>query len=160
MSCAAERPPAPPHPPPTFSRARRHLYLQSIYQCYVMRGCKPKFLDALLSACSTDLFMPDVQLIADGDVVSELLVIIEGEVDVVRVARESSVAGSNATTLGGKLGSTLSSGDGEDHSRRMSMAVRGGTAHRIWPRRWGRRGVLVSRGVMRGGDGWGEEKVG
>uniref|UniRef100_A0A7R9VK40 Cyclic nucleotide-binding domain-containing protein n=1 Tax=Chlamydomonas euryale TaxID=1486919 RepID=A0A7R9VK40_9CHLO len=110
------------YPRPIRRRVLRHLYLQSIYQCYVMRGCKPKFLDALLSACSTDLFMPDVQLIADGDVVSELLVIIEGEVDVVRVARESSVAGSNATTLGGKLGSTLSSGDGEDHSRRMSMA--------------------------------------
>ena len=60
----------------------RHLYLECLKHCYLFHSCKPKFLDAVISACRADMFMPDVQLISEGDIVSELHIIIEGEVEI------------------------------------------------------------------------------
>ena len=60
----------------------RHLYLECLKHCYLFDSCKPKFLDAVISACRADMFMPDVQLISEGDIVAELHIIIEGEVEI------------------------------------------------------------------------------
>ncbi len=40
----------------------RHLYLQPLRGCYLFKGCKQRFLDALLSAAKVELFMPGVQV--------------------------------------------------------------------------------------------------
>lgn len=40
---------------------RRHLYLEPLRECYLFKTCKPKFLDAILAVCRTELFMPNVR---------------------------------------------------------------------------------------------------
>lgn len=40
----------------------RHLYLGTLQKCYLFGGCRPEFLDAVLAACRTDQFMPDVRM--------------------------------------------------------------------------------------------------
>ena len=40
----------------------RHLYLGILQKCYLVGGCRPEFLDAVLAACRTDQFMPDVSM--------------------------------------------------------------------------------------------------
>ncbi|GLC57329.1 hypothetical protein PLESTB_001212500 [Pleodorina starrii] len=60
----------------------RHLYLAPVRNCYLFRGCKQRFLDAVLAACRVELFMPGVQIVVEGDHVSELLVVISGGVSV------------------------------------------------------------------------------
>ena len=47
-------------------------------------ACLPgyRLQDAVLANCRTDLFMPNVHLINEGDIVSELYMMIEGEVEV------------------------------------------------------------------------------
>lgn len=47
-------------------------------------ACLPGYplQDAVLANCRTDLFMPNVHLINEGDIVSELYMMIEGEVEV------------------------------------------------------------------------------
>ncbi len=42
-------------------RVLRHLYLEPLRQCYLFKRSKPKFMDALLASCRTDLFMPNVR---------------------------------------------------------------------------------------------------
>ncbi len=41
----------------------RHLYLQPVKSCYLFKGCKQRFLDAILSAARVELFMPGVQIL-------------------------------------------------------------------------------------------------
>jgi hypothetical protein len=47
---------------PTNIRRRilRHLYNQSLHTCWLFRGCKQKFLDALLATAKVELYMPQV----------------------------------------------------------------------------------------------------
>ncbi|GLI61751.1 hypothetical protein VaNZ11_004203 [Volvox africanus] len=58
----------------------RHLYLQPVRNCYLFKGCKQRFLDALLTAARVELFMPGVQLMVEGDNVTELNIIVSGDV--------------------------------------------------------------------------------
>jgi signal-transduction protein with cAMP-binding, CBS, and nucleotidyltransferase domain len=45
------------------------------------RGTPRKFLDALLSASRLELFRPGVDLLAAGDAVNELFVVVAGRVE-------------------------------------------------------------------------------
>ncbi len=92
-------------------RVLRHLYMQPLRQCYLFKKCKAKFLDAILVACRTDLFMPDVQLISEGDIVHELCIVIEGDVQVI---------------MGGSEGSSGNTGKRNRRGSTGSDAVRGG----------------------------------
>ncbi|KAL6748583.1 ankyrin repeat-containing domain protein [Haematococcus lacustris] len=65
-------------------RVLRHLYIKPIKECHLFAGCKPKYLDAVLAAGRVELFMPQEQIIADGDIVNEIWVLLEGEVEVCR----------------------------------------------------------------------------
>ncbi|KAL6763059.1 hypothetical protein V8C86DRAFT_3130307, partial [Haematococcus lacustris] len=62
-------------------RVLRHLYIKPIKECHLFAGCKPKYLDAVLAAGRVELFMPREQIIADGDIVNEIIVLLEGEVE-------------------------------------------------------------------------------
>jgi len=88
------------YPPAIKKRVMRHLYLEPLKMCYLLRGCKARFFDALLAGCSLEVFMPGVTLLSEGDVVGELSIVIEGEVEVVlhggkrgKAARRSAGAG-------------------------------------------------------------------
>ncbi|GFH17386.1 cyclic nucleotide-binding domain-containing protein, partial [Haematococcus lacustris] len=59
-------------------RVLRHLYIKPIKECHLFAGCKPKYLDAVLAAGRVELFMPREQIIADGDIVNEIIVLLEG----------------------------------------------------------------------------------
>eukprot|EP00798_Chlamydomonas_sp_ICE-L_P017133 gene17133-23437_t len=63
-------------------RILRHLYLGHIQHCYLFKGVKQKFLDALLSGARLELFMPKVEIIAEGDHVMDLYVVLQGAVEV------------------------------------------------------------------------------
>ncbi|EFJ39217.1 hypothetical protein VOLCADRAFT_45039, partial [Volvox carteri f. nagariensis] len=58
----------------------RHLYLHPVRSCYLFKGCKQRFLDALLTVARVELFMPGVQLLTEGDNVTELNIIVSGDV--------------------------------------------------------------------------------
>ena len=60
----------------------RHLYAKTLSHCYLFAKNKAKFLDTLLASCRTDLFTADVQLISEGDIVSDLFIIIDGQVEI------------------------------------------------------------------------------
>ena len=49
-----------------------HNYLEPISQCHLFKGCKRKFLDILVPSCRIEMFMPNVQLITSGDIVTDL----------------------------------------------------------------------------------------
>ena len=60
----------------------RFMYLGALKEAYLFKDCRPKFLDAILSSCRVSVFTPKVSLIAEGDIVSDLYVIIEGKVEI------------------------------------------------------------------------------
>lgn len=93
-------------------RVLRHLYLDPLRQCYLFKRCKPKFMDAVLASCRTDLFMPNVQLVSVGDIVGDLYIVIEGEVEVVAAAGGGGSASHGAASGRGRRGSGLGSDDG------------------------------------------------
>ncbi|KAF6256108.1 hypothetical protein COO60DRAFT_1702472 [Scenedesmus sp. NREL 46B-D3] len=68
---------------PTTIRRRilRHLYLRHLRASYLFRGAPRKFLDALLAASRLELFRPGVDLLAAGDAVNELFVVVAGRVE-------------------------------------------------------------------------------
>ncbi|KAG2447078.1 hypothetical protein HYH02_007828 [Chlamydomonas schloesseri] len=97
----------------------RHLYLQPVKGCYLFKGCKQRFLDAFLTAARVELFMPGVQLLNEGDNVTELNIVVSGEVLV-------SEAGINLAAafqqFKGGAGSSKH-GDGSNHSRKSDGSV-------------------------------------
>eukprot|EP00201_Polytomella_parva_P009588 CAMPEP_0175054834 /NCGR_PEP_ID=MMETSP0052_2-20121109/9726_1 /TAXON_ID=51329 ORGANISM="Polytomella parva, Strain SAG 63-3" /NCGR_SAMPLE_ID=MMETSP0052_2 /ASSEMBLY_ACC=CAM_ASM_000194 /LENGTH=579 /DNA_ID=CAMNT_0016319575 /DNA_START=167 /DNA_END=1902 /DNA_ORIENTATION=+ len=85
---------------PTTIRRRvlRHLYLKPVKSCYLFRGCKQKFLEAVLVASRVELFMPGVNVMGEGDVVTELNILVSGEV--MSTSSESRNALQNGQNLG------------------------------------------------------------
>ncbi|GAX76940.1 hypothetical protein CEUSTIGMA_g4387.t1 [Chlamydomonas eustigma] len=78
------------------NKVLRHLYLDSLKRCYLFKSCKPKFLDALMALCKADMFMPDVEMIHEGDIVSELHIIMEGTVEVCAYGQQTGADNSQA----------------------------------------------------------------
>lgn len=68
---------------PTTIRRRilRHLYLRHLRASYLFRGAPRKYLDSLLAASRLELFRPGVDLLAAGDAVNELFVVVAGKVE-------------------------------------------------------------------------------
>lgn len=59
-------------------KALRHLYAHTLVECPLFRGARGRFLDQLLAGCRSELFMPHVSLMSEGDIASELLIIVDG----------------------------------------------------------------------------------
>ncbi|KAL6748139.1 hypothetical protein V8C86DRAFT_3147133, partial [Haematococcus lacustris] len=68
-------------------RVMRHLYASTVRHCYLFKNCKAKFADAVLAAVHVELFLPGVQILCEGDIVNELMIVVEGEVLSTRPAR-------------------------------------------------------------------------
>ncbi len=91
---------------------RRHLYLGQIQRCYLFRGAKQKLLDALLAAGRVELYMPQVEIVSEGEHVNDLNVLLQGSVEILNPRLTSSLAASGvaddllleggATTHGGR----------------------------------------------------------
>ncbi|KXZ44423.1 hypothetical protein GPECTOR_68g396 [Gonium pectorale] len=102
----------------------RHLYLQPVRSCYLFRGCKQRFLDALLTAARVELFMPGVQIMTEGDNVTELLILVSGEVAVsqhrvnVGAAYSTFAASGQGMAFDGSSHHTVASADGSNSGRR------------------------------------------
>ena len=58
----------------------RQLYLPCIQGCYLFNGVKPRFIDALLAVARVELYLPQVEIISQGDYVNELCIITRGTV--------------------------------------------------------------------------------
>lgn len=98
-----------PYPEAMKKRVLRHLYLEPLRDCYLFTSCKAKFLDAILAICRTELFMPNVQIITEGDIVADLYVVIDGEVEVVPMMTENSSSGPATSRMSMTLGIRRSS---------------------------------------------------
>lgn len=68
---------------PTTIRRRilRHLYLQQLRSTYLFNGVPQKFLDSLLCSARVELYMPGVEVLAAGDSVNELFLVVQGQVE-------------------------------------------------------------------------------
>eukprot|EP00882_Tetradesmus_deserticola_P002691 GHRQ01002862.1.p1 GENE.GHRQ01002862.1~~GHRQ01002862.1.p1 ORF type:complete len:924 (+),score=556.38 GHRQ01002862.1:315-3086(+) len=65
---------------PTTLRRRvlRHLYGSQLQRCWLLGGVKPKFFDALLGVARLETFMPQVEILTEGDEVNELMLVVAG----------------------------------------------------------------------------------
>eukprot|EP00884_Botryococcus_braunii_P009821 jgi/Botrbrau1/18840/Bobra.177_2s0005.1 len=70
---------------PTTLRRRilRHLYGKYIQESYLFAGARQKFLDALLAACRIELYMPNVDILTDGEAVNELCLLLDGSMEII-----------------------------------------------------------------------------
>jgi hypothetical protein len=64
MSCCCRR------------RILRHLYSRQLRSTYLLAGCKQKFIDALLAVARIDMYMPEEDVILEGDYVNELFMVV------------------------------------------------------------------------------------
>ena len=53
-------------------------------RCYLFQGCRQKLLDSLLGSSAVQLFMPRVEVVAQGDHVHELYLVLAGLVETFR----------------------------------------------------------------------------
>ena len=61
-------------------RVLRQLYLPTLRQCYLFTGAKQRFLDALLAVSRVELYLPQVEIVSQGDYVNELFILVAGRV--------------------------------------------------------------------------------
>eukprot|EP00798_Chlamydomonas_sp_ICE-L_P032077 gene32077-33723_t len=73
---------------------------KTIKDCYLLKNARTKFLDALVSLSSIELFSSNVQLVHQGDLVSSLNIIVEGVVQV--ITKESKTSFSRSMVVGAK----------------------------------------------------------
>ncbi|MEW5319227.1 MAG: hypothetical protein WDW38_010392 [Sanguina aurantia] len=73
------------HGVPTLLRRTvlRHLYTDPLGTCHIFQGCSPLFLDSVMMACKVELFMPKVQVLSAGDMVTDLLIIVGGAMQLI-----------------------------------------------------------------------------
>ena len=57
-------------------RILRHLYSRQLRSTYLLGGCKQKFIDALLAVARIDMYMPEEDIILEGDYVNELFMVV------------------------------------------------------------------------------------
>ncbi|EFJ46903.1 hypothetical protein VOLCADRAFT_62022, partial [Volvox carteri f. nagariensis] len=102
----------------------RHLYLHPVRSCYLFKGCKQRFLDALLTVARVELFMPGVQLLTEGDNVTELNIIVSGDVLVAEAGINLSAAFSQSASgdPGGSVRGSMII-PGSSHLKRSSKAT-------------------------------------
>ncbi len=64
--------------PPLLCRRRilRHLYSGQLRRTYLLQGCKQKFVDALLAVSRIDCYMPNEDILLEGDYVNELFMVV------------------------------------------------------------------------------------
>lgn len=67
-------------------RVRRFLYLDILHASMLFSGARQRFLDALLAAARVEAYLPNVELISEGDTVNELFVVVSGELSCYRVS--------------------------------------------------------------------------
>eukprot|EP00775_Hariotina_reticulata_P006155 gene6155-6392_t len=69
---------------PTTLRRRvlRHLYASHLQRCWLLANVKKKFFDALLGVARLETFMPQVELLTEGDEVNELMFVVGGYLEV------------------------------------------------------------------------------
>lgn len=61
-------------------RVLRCSYFDHLARVYLFRGTKHRFLEALLGVARVELYLPHVDIISEGDHVTDLFVIISGQV--------------------------------------------------------------------------------
>ncbi|CAL5221935.1 g4209 [Coccomyxa viridis] len=75
---------------PTTIRRRilRHLYLRQVRMAYLFKGVRQKFIDAILGVARIELFMPQVEILSEGDSINELMILVGGMCEILRPGLE------------------------------------------------------------------------
>ncbi|GAX80357.1 hypothetical protein CEUSTIGMA_g7796.t1 [Chlamydomonas eustigma] len=100
-----------PYPSAITRRVLSHLYLEPIQQCSLFYNCKRKFLNAVMAACRTEMFMPNIQLLSEGDIVADLYMVISGEVIISSDGRGGDVSTRDGNRTLDPNGSVISIGN-------------------------------------------------
>ena len=93
-------------------RILRHLYSRHLKAAYLFAGTPRKFLDALLASSRLELFKQGVEIVAAGDSVGELYIVVAGRVEM-RSPLDATASLSADGTMYGSGGSG-GSGSGSD----------------------------------------------
>ncbi|PSC76146.1 potassium NKT2 [Micractinium conductrix] len=67
-------------------RVLRYLYLDILQQSTLFHGARQRFLDALLAAARVEAYLPNEELVSEGDTVNELFVVVSGQLTSYRVS--------------------------------------------------------------------------
>ena len=59
----------------------RHLFGNSIKECFLFAGTPRRFRDAVMAETRVELFLPQVDILAEGDTVNEIYLIVQGSVE-------------------------------------------------------------------------------
>ncbi|KAF5836031.1 hypothetical protein DUNSADRAFT_6548 [Dunaliella salina] len=101
------------------------MYLETLRNCYLFNGCKPRFLDEVLSLARMELFMPHMSILAEGEVVNELMIIVDGEIQGARSGSAAALAHANSTPGKSGTGDELMMEMQRPKARRGSIALDG-----------------------------------
>ena len=100
-------------------RTLRHLYLSHIQRCYLFKGVKQKLLDALLAAGRIELYMPQVEVVSEGDHVNDLYVLLQGTIELLNPRPTSSLVSASSADGDLVIGEAGISGHGGRRSLLM-----------------------------------------
>ncbi|GAX80356.1 hypothetical protein CEUSTIGMA_g7795.t1 [Chlamydomonas eustigma] len=89
-------------------RVLSYLYLEPIQRCSLFHNCKRKFLNAVMGACRTEMFMPNIQLLSEGDIVADLYMVISGGVLICSEKRSGDTSNRDGNRSNETNGSILS----------------------------------------------------
>ncbi|KAI8469642.1 MAG: hypothetical protein J3K34DRAFT_276757 [Monoraphidium minutum] len=102
-------------------RVLGHMYGVMLAESWLLDGCHQKFLDAFLGAAKMEHVMPKVEIVGEGDLVNELMILVAGTcvMDLPRPGSAASAAGDVFLTVddgsfhggGGAAARSLEAGD-------------------------------------------------
>ncbi|GAX83177.1 hypothetical protein CEUSTIGMA_g10603.t1 [Chlamydomonas eustigma] len=78
-------------------RTLRHLYLPQIQHCYLFKGAKQKLIDAILAAGRVELYMPQVEVVSEGDHVNDLYILLQGGIELLNPRLTSTLMTSSSS---------------------------------------------------------------
>ncbi|KAL4435944.1 hypothetical protein ABPG77_000706 [Micractinium sp. CCAP 211/92] len=67
-------------------RVLRYLYLDVLQSSQLFDGARQRFLDALLVAARVEAYLPNEELVSEGDSVNELFIVVSGQLSSYRVS--------------------------------------------------------------------------
>lgn len=126
----------------------RHLFGHAIKECFLFAGTPRRFRDAVMAETRVELFLPQVDILSEGDTVNEIYLIVQGSVEARPAPNRlaglggggRSYAGSSSPPSTSSLATSTSSADSLDIGQRQ-----------LRPPHPEGRGPVRRAGLLRGG---------
>jgi len=99
-------------------RVLRHLFGDAIRECFLFSGTPRRFRDAVMAETRVELFLPQVDILSEGETVNEIYLIVQGSVEA-RPA-PNRLAGLLSSSSSGGTGGSIGRGGGTSSSSSLS----------------------------------------